>query len=805
MHRHFIARFVSFLCPVLVPCTVAAQRVDDKTVEDAIQAGVAALERRINPLDELEYLTPDTPPQTRRVRGEIVKVVGGLIHFRTTDGQTLSIPQNRVVQRLARGHIEPEMDGYYYGGPTALAALALVSAGVEMTDAKLAMLLAALAADDARESGTYVHSLRAATWSALLERRQGGARRRRYHKLLTAERKWLTKAMQSDGGYGYTQTPANGWDHSNTQFGNLGLWAAGVSKIEVDRKTLQKMAHHWLETQHETGGWSYRRETDLATSSMTVAGCNSLYIALDQLYSRSGGAYRLFEGIRLDKAAEAPVRKICAAIERGDRFLRKNPPDPEPFSGYELFGLERLGLASGQCYLGGVDWFRHYVESTAVRSWGQDPVGDAFAVIFLVHGRAPVLMQRMVVGDQDRETGYYYRDLANLTRYLSHTFERLHRWQRLPVDADLRSLEDAPLLYLSGRKRLELPDAALRRIREYIDRGGVVFLHADGASKEFTESAEAVFERMYRDRGYRFSLLEKSHPVYHCANGAGGVPWKHLVPLRGLSDGSRIMAFLCPVDIAGAWHQNREGFDDLFKIMANIRVYALPPYAQLPRPLRSARPSTPAAPSYGVIHLLRWRYEGRWDAHPDSWGHYSTGLSHRTGIELVLDESNDSLDERASKLPDLVHLTVQKPIRLEAGARKKLKDYLNRGGLLLIDAADGQPAGVDAVRDVLNQIDVGERGVLPADHPIFRGAFRGGRSLTNLETTEVGTALARGGAGPPILTRSIQGRIVVLACPFDLVAGLDGHFIWNRSGFLTESTERIVDNIFLWRQSEKKK
>jgi hypothetical protein len=40
-------------------------------------------------------------------------------------------------------------------------------------------------------------------------------------------------------------------------------------------------------------------------------------------------------------------------------------------------------------------------------------------------------------------------------------------------------------------------------------------------------------------------------------------------------------------------------------------------------------------------------------------------------------------------------------------------------------------------------------------------------------------------------------------CPFDVIAGLDGHFIWNRSGYLPESTERMVDNILLWRLETK--
>jgi hypothetical protein len=220
--------------------------------------------------------------------------------------------------------------------------------------------------------------------------------------------------------------------------------------LEVSPQTYQTISHHWLETQDDSGGWSYRGEAQ-PTSSMTIAGCNSLYIVLDQLYTRSGGAYRLFAGIRPDKKAEEPVQRICAAIARGDDYLRENPPNPTMNDGYELFGLERLGLASGQSIIGGRDWYRQYVAAACRRGWGGNVIADSFALIFLVHGQAPVVIQRMVYGEQDREAGYYFRDVANLTRYLSRTFERLQRWQRISVSAELREMQDAPLLYLGGR------------------------------------------------------------------------------------------------------------------------------------------------------------------------------------------------------------------------------------------------------------------------------------------------------------------------------------------------------------------
>ncbi len=75
--------------------------------------------------------------------------------------------------------------------------------------------------------------------------------------------------------------------------------------------------------------------------------------------------------------------------------------------------------------------------------------------------------------------------------------------------------------------------------------------------------------------------------------------------------------------------------------------------------------------------------------------------------------------------------------------------------------------------------------------------------MTDLDTTTTGSSLRHGNDPPPILTRSLDGRIAVIACPFDLVAGIDGHFIWARSGYLPASTARIVDNIFLWHLNQR--
>ncbi|MBN2559800.1 MAG: DUF4159 domain-containing protein [Phycisphaerae bacterium] len=800
LERPVVLPASSLLLLVVVALPAQAWQGEETNVATAIEAGKRALLERISEYDQIEYQTPQGNQGLERVRGTVTRRLGPVIVVRVLGGGTIKIPRRSIVLWATPGHIYPEMSGFYYGGPSALVAFALVCAGVDTTHPAMAMLLDALAKDDANEAGTYVHGLRASVWGALLERPIRSSHRAKYRKLLREDMTWLMKAMHVDGGYSYTAAPGGGWDHSNTQFANLGLWAGAAGGIEVADRIWLRMARHWMEAQVPSGGWGYSSSGETASSSMTVAGCNSLYIALDRYYSRADGPYRYFKGAKPNTKARKEMQGIYEAIHMGDQFLELKPPNVAQFHGYELFGLERLGVASGQAVIGGLDWFRHYVHGVANHRWGQDEIADAFALIFLVYGQAPVLVQKLEHGDSADDWNYYHRDLPSLVRYMSRTFERLYRWQRIQNDASLWEMQDAPILYISGRKELDLPDETLKRIRQYVERGGTVFLHADRASKEFVKSAATVFERMFRDRDYHFESLDEAHPLFNCHFDCRSREPKRQIPLQVIADGPRLPVLLCPVDIAGAWHQERLAkCEALFQMMANVRVYTAPPYNELPTRLRPAPLAGPSAPQRGSLRLLRLPHAGHWNAHPGAWRHFANGLRHRTGIDLAIEAGASAPGPGALDGFDVVHLTTRRPLRLNDATLATLRAYLEGGGLLLIDAADGQPAGIAAISKLVDTIDVGTRGILSADHHIATGAMPGGRPLTDLETTKAGSSLVAGHAPPPILTRVIDGRVAVIACPFDLLAGLDEHFVWNRSGYTPASTARIVDNILLWR------
>lgn len=795
-----------FAASAVVCCAVSpAMAIDEQRVLAAIERGRESLLACIAEDDVVTYYERKEEAETRTVRGKVTSSGGGNIAIRTNDGRTIRIPHQDMLLWVKPGMVNAEMSGNFYAGPSTLVAFALATAGVETNEPRFARMLKRLEGTG-KQSGTYVHSLRALLWSELSQRRLGNMRQARYRRLLKEDARWLMRAMHADGGYGYDLKAEGAWDHSNTQFANFGLWGAAVSQTEVADRHWRTMGRHWLESQRPDGGWTYRDATGKATPSMTVAGCNSLYIVLDRFYAKADGRYVPLEGAKPRPVTRAAIRDINRVIDTADAFLARNPPRVSDNNGYELFGLERLGIASGRAFIGGRDWFRHDADAVASKSWGTDPIADSYALVFLVHGLAPVLVQKLEHGEEIDDWNYYHRDLAGLTRYISRTFERIYRWQRIPQDAPLRDFQDAPILFIAGDDTLKLPDATRARIREYIDRGGVVFLHADRASDAFTSTARVLFERMFSDEGLRFKHLPKDHPVFRCHFDESLKKPAETLRIEGLNGGSRICVFLCPVDIAGAWHQElTERHEPLFQILANIRMYCAPPYTQLPTRIRVDPLARPRAARIGELSLRRIPLGPASRAHPGAWSRYADKLEHLNGLRLrvIAEDTLPPTLPAAGTAPDSIwHLALKDTIDLSDDARAAIEAYLRSGGLLLIDAADGRRAGVAAVRDFASQLRIGDKGILSADHPIVAGAFSGGRPLADLETTRAGAGLRRGNDPPPIITRSIDGRVSVLACPFDLIAGIDGHFIYDRSGYSTASTELLVNNILFWRLSE---
>ena len=158
------------------------------------------------------------------------------------------------------------------GGSTALAALALMEAGVPANDPAIASAVEYLLA--LKPEKTYVVSLQ----TQVLARVDA----RKHAKTIQANADRLLKdAIKKNGKLAGWSYPGNDIaDGSNTHFAVTGLHAAARAGAKVDPDIWRKVRDHYAATQHADGGWMYLNAGgDRPSHSMTVAALLGLTLA----------------------------------------------------------------------------------------------------------------------------------------------------------------------------------------------------------------------------------------------------------------------------------------------------------------------------------------------------------------------------------------------------------------------------------------------------------------------------------------------------------------------------------------------
>ena len=132
------------------------------------------------------------------------------------------------------------------------------------------------------------------------------------------------------------------------------------------------------------------------------------------------------------------------------------------YLGYNLYGLERVGLASGFKYFGKHDWYRELAAKAVPTQWpngafgrgpeGADAITDsAFAILFLSRGRHPIFMNKLRF---EKFWTNRPRDIANLARFASRELERPLNWQVVTLERDWNDWLDSPILYIASHEKL---------------------------------------------------------------------------------------------------------------------------------------------------------------------------------------------------------------------------------------------------------------------------------------------------------------------------------------------------------------
>jgi hypothetical protein len=612
-------------------------------------------------------------------------------------------------KRNVEGHWEssPNTKDVHWAGTSALAALALLYAGRDPRDSALQDTLDWVAAQTL--NGTYAVGVRAHALAFVPGRR--------YRSRLQGDLEWLLHAVgthgtNAEGAYDYTPIEPgkkSRWDNSVSQFGVLGVWTAADAGLPVPDAYWEAVGKHWIQAQNTDGGWSYQGHTPPSTGSMTAAGLATLFVVLDQRYA--------------ERPREAGG--LLTAIELGLTWLGReygpdNPHGSPDWRYYYLYGIERAGAASGHKYFRNQDWFRGLAAYLLAKqrpdgSWPgsgelmSDLRNTALALMALCHGRAPLLFNKLEHG-HDWDTKL--RDVAGLTRYASHTFERVLNWQIVRLDRPLEDLLEAPVLYMYGESKRDFNEVEVQKIREYCQRGGLLFAVAGKENEDFVRSFESLAARAFPADLLR--PLLRDHPLF---TGAVQFEIKHPPAMVQVHNGVRTLMLLSLRDLASAWnrHSPRGDLEPDFQLAANVYLYATDkhtPHSRLQTPLIADQNVTPER----TITLARIKYDGPWNPEPYGWTRLAVYLRNETATRLLV-TSGVTFDSPELREFSVAHVTGTAAFALSPDELRGLREFLSAGGTLLADAAGGAPEFTRSLEKQVGQAMSSEPHALPRPPP----------------------------------------------------------------------------------------
>jgi hypothetical protein len=782
--------------PTTAPTQVATPP-PTTTPDQAIDIAPAPTTQVDIPLPPPPVIQDQTPPPPKRVAATRpavkpdVPATSGI-----TDAQ-IGAAIGRGVDYLLSKFQGAELAGNYehYEGLDTLAVYALMQAELAthdkrldmhapfMTDAIEAMKKFPMTSDYV----TYARSLRA-TALALYDRPQD-------HHVIRDDVNWLLQS-QEHGEFTYNAEYARGsnfafWDNSNSQYGLLGVWSGAEVGIQVPLEFWRDVRAHWQKYQLKDGEWSYRADQGDPSRSMTLAGIASLFVAQDYLDASDYG----------EQVGRAPFQpaldKALNWLESGDHSVIALPAPSDFYTYYSLYGLERTGLASGFKFYGDHDWYRECAAEimgaqNADGSWGKtsDPfdtvVDTCFSMLFLARGRHPILMNKLrYEGDWANRP----RDAANLARFASAELERPLNWQVVPITRDWKDWTDSPILYIAGDVPPMIGDEEKRRIKQYIENGGMLLAQADGGHTEFTQFVDALGKELFPQ--YHWQDLPANHPLltvsYHVTERPA---------IRAITNGSRILMLHFPTDVSKFWQLRQDRLHHpAFELGTNLALYAAGK-SELKNRLESDLIAMPQDQPAASMTVARVKYEGNWDPEPGAWPRARRWFRQQTSLDVDVEPT--AIDDLGSSKAPMAHLIGTGKITWNSAQMESVKKYVENGGILVIEPSGAPDEFLQSFHDdFLIRVFPSSRVDTVADSsPMVRASADGMSDVSTPQVRQFVRSYTDVTDWRPSIIKSGSGAIVIL--PLDMTSGLLGLDTWGIAGYQPDYSLELMKNLVLW-------
>lgn len=508
--------------------------------------------------------------------------------------------------------------------------------------------------------------------------------------------------------------PTTCYDRSNSQYAVLGMWALAENGGEIRNLYWQIEDTAWKHAQLPDGGWNYNPYMpgvySASSPGMTAAGVATLFITQD--YASEENWSTCHGGVRNQ------------AIERGLNWMDQHI-DQAWGHYYDMYGIERIGTASGRRYFGTKDWYQLGADFLVTHqnpdgSWSENWLGPlpdtCFGLLFLARGRAPVMMNKLQYESSvDKNALEAWnerpRDVANLAKWAGKAHETYYNWQVVNLRVSPEELHDAPILYVGGSEPLKFTPEDQAKLRTYVQEGGLILGNADCGKEPFSKSFQELGTNLFPNCTWRqvaptdFIFTEQ---------------FKEFRPrpkVLELTNGIRKLMVLIPeADASKAWQVRSDQNKNLFFLGTNIFLYATDKKNLYTKGDTYWATPNATMPANASLKVARLNVGATPDPEPGGWTRMNAIMHNRFRTDLNVELIKP---EALSAGYPVAHLTGLGKFTLTAAERTSIKQYVAGGGTLIVDAAGGDVAFADAAENELNAIFGAKPEVLDENHLVY--------------------------------------------------------------------------------------
>jgi hypothetical protein len=403
--------------------------------------------------------------------------------------------------------------------------------------------------------------------------------------------------------------------------------------------------------------------------------------------------------------------------------------------------------------------------------------------------------------------------IIDLEKWVHFTNDQLQQRYRF-VNTDFSKFSydptELPIIYFTGWKPLpQFDDTTITHLRQYLMDGGTWVIHSSCGRPEFNDSFRREIARIFPDR--ELAGIPTDHPLFSSFYKVqqmkvrrGTEPWKTIPPyLEVINIGTRAAAIFSPIDLSCGWNADANPIeggvlyaqDDALRLGSNIMTYCLAEY-QYGRFFNHQKVYHQAADATrDQLVLGQIVHNGDWDPTPHGVPNLLKTIDQSTTLHVQFKRVPVDPEKGDIFSFPVLYMTGQRAFKFSEATHKRLREYLDNGGVMVVDCAVGSSEFDKSFREEIKSIYKDRTlKTLPPDHPMLSFIF----DTKQVDLSPLARQMFGPTTAPQIEVIEVDGTLPVIYSKLSLSAGWEQLPRAYNVGYSDEDALKLGVNVLMY-------